>query len=162
KENVQIPHLLRMAVISNTEFYDLYVTVTKYRRELAKIRDRSGEMGEALTRKLIDAVETRHHENRIALGIKISELLQGLSESLENLDIQVTEIRIEIDEVKAEELAKQVDELAQGKQEEADVAAAQKRASIFVGDKYITWGFEGEYWSDEINNYRSNLEDVCK
>ena len=44
---------------------------------------------------------------------------------------------------------------------EGDVSA-QAAATALVGDKYVSWPFEGEYWADEINSYRSDLTEVCK
>jgi hypothetical protein len=84
--------------------------------------------------------------------------------SLTDLEVQTTEIRIEIDEAAAEELEKSIQKDLQGEKADETVAEAeaQAAASIFVGDKYVSWPFEGEYWADEINSYRSDLRDACK
>ena len=44
----------------------------------------------------------------------------------------------------------------------ASEAKEQQAASLFVGNRYIRWPFEGSFWEDEVKNYRSNLDDRCQ
>ncbi|MEZ4475116.1 MAG: hypothetical protein R3F60_30865 [bacterium] len=164
RKGAELPDLVRVAIISNGEFYDLYTTVTKYRREVARIKRDRERFGADLAGRLLDTVESRQKEGSIALGIKLNQLLQELDEGLTELEVQMTEIRIEIDEAAAEEIEKSIAKDLQGDEANASVdeAAAQEAASVLVGDKYVTWPFEGEYWADEINSYRSDLQEVCK
>lgn len=164
RRGVDLPDLLRAAVISNSEFNDLYTSVTKYRREVARIKRDTDKFGADLAGRLLETVESRQKEGTLALGIKLNQLLQQLDEGLTDLEVQTTEIRIEIDEAAAEELEKSIQKDLQGEKADETVAEAeaQAAASIFVGDKYVSWPFEGEYWADEINSYRSDLRDACK
>ncbi len=164
QNGVELPHLLRMAVISSAEFYDLYTTVSKYRREIVRIKASEAGFGPELEKSLLQTVENRHLEGTIALGIKIAQLLQGLQEELKNLEVQVEEIRIEIDEDEANQIERQTQIIYNKGKSDAVKAEAesQKTATIFIGNNYVTWPFEGEYWADEINNYRSDLREVCK
>ncbi len=164
RKNIELPKPLRMAMISNSDFYDLYTTVTTYRREIESIQSKRDALGHDLTEQLLGHVENAHREHVMALGIKIAEILQNLSDELVQLEVQVTEIRIEIDEAQTDYLQKETEDLYKKgeKQQQTSEVAAQERATVFVGDKYVTWPFEGEYWGDEINNYRSDLKDVCK
>lgn len=161
-EGVELPRVIRMAVISNSEFYDLYTTVTQYRREVARIESMRGQLGDKLTNELLETVISRKQEGIIALGIKVNQLLQQISDELDELEVQVTEIRIEIDEAAADELTKAIESAYQGEAKAAEEAEAQATATVLVGDKYVTWPFEGETWTDEINAYRSDLKDICK
>jgi predicted PilT family ATPase len=111
---------------------------------------------------MLSAVETQQKEGQIALGIKISQILQRLDQELTELEVKLSEIRIEIDEVQAEELAAQIEQSYKGDEVKVEAVASERSASIFVGDKYLTWPFEGEYWTDEVNSYRSNLTEICK
>jgi hypothetical protein len=157
---IDLPRRLRLAVLSNEEFYDLYTTVTSYRREVARIKKEHDRFGGKLADELLQTVENRQKEGTIALGIKINQLLQGLDAELTDLEVKLTEVKVEIDEQAAVVLENQIKTVNEGGALQ-EAAAAQHAASIFVGDKYETWPFEGEYWADEINSYRSRLSDVC-
>ncbi len=162
KDDVDLPKLLRMALYSHSEFYDLHTTVTSYRAEVNRLKNESSVLGESLAAERLARVESAHQEHTLALGIEISRILQDLSESLAELEVSVTEIRIEIGEDQADDLQRATEELYRGETKEASAAKSEQRATTFVGDKYVTWPFEGEYWGDEVNNYRSYLKDVCK
>ena len=96
------------------------------------------------------------------LGLAIDEILQGLADELDTLEVQKTEIQIEIDETEAQALESDIEQTYRGPSAVKEAADAQETASIFVGDQYVTWPFEGEFWTDEINSYRSDLKEVCK
>ena len=81
---------------------------------------------------------------------------------LDKLDVQKTEIQIEIDSTQAEELEKSIEATYRGTSDVQAEKSAQKTASILVGDRYVTWPFEGEFWADEVNSYRSDIKEVCK
>jgi len=162
KPGVVLPRLLRTAVITNSEFYDLYTTVTQYRREIVAINRQAATFGEDLSGRLLSTVDTKKKENAIALGIKINRILQQVGEELDDLEVQKTEIQIEIDSTQAEELEKSIEESYRGTSEVQEAKSAQATASIFVGDLYVTWPFEGEFWADEVNSYRSDIKEVCK
>lgn len=160
RKGVELPRLLRMAIISSSEFYDLYTTVTKYRREVARIKRSRDRFGEDLANRLLDTVENRQKEGSIALGIKLNQLMQGLDDGLTELEVQMTEIGIEIDEVETNILKGEIED-AFGNTEVKETAESEATAAVLVGNKYLNWPFEGEYWADEINSYRSDLEEVC-
>ena len=74
-------------------------------------------------------------------------------------------MQIEIDTQVADKLQAEIDEGYKGKittDTGAKDAARQRTASALVGDRYLTWPFEGEFWADEIKNYRSYLTNQCK
>ena len=162
QQGANLPKILRSAVITNSEFYDLYTTVTQYRREVARINAAVAALGDDLVGRLLATVETRRQEGAIALGIKINQILQAVSDELNTLEVQKTEVKIEISSVEAENLEKAIQETYRGPSEVTAAAEAQATATIFVGDQYVNWPFEGEFWADEINSYRSDIKDICK
>ena len=162
KGKVNLPAQLRNAVITNTEFYDGYTSVTQFRREVARIEKAQATFGDDLTTRLLETVREQKKNGAIALGLKINQILQGLSNELEELETKKTEIEIEIDDTASEELEKKIAETYQGKNDLQQSASDEATASIFVGDLYVTWPFEGEFWADEVNSYRSNIKEVCK
>lgn len=160
---VALPRMVRMAVISSPEFHELYGSVTYFRREVASIRQNAEKFGPQLSQSLLASMESRQQEQMFAMGIRLNQLLQALDDELSNLEVQVTEVEIEIDEAASEELAEQIHEANMGEVKAlVEDAESQATATTLVGDKYVTWPFEGEYWADEINNYRSDLSEVCK
>lgn len=161
-KGIELPRLLRMATLADAEFSELYGTVKNRRREVAELTKRKDILGAELANRLLAAVETQQRDAQMEMGIKISTILQRLDSELTKLEVQLSEIRIEIDEVQADELEKAIKASYSNDSAKQDAVADQRAASIFVGDKYLTWPFEGEYWEDEINAYRSNLTEVCK
>jgi len=162
KAGVNLPDKLRNAVISNTEFYDGYTSVTQFRREVVRVEKAQQTLGDNLTIRLLETVKEQKQNGAIALGLKINQILQGLSDELDELETKKTEIEIEIDDTASEELEKKIAETYQGKTDIQQKASDEAIASIFVGDLYVTWPFEGEFWSDEVNSYRSKIKEVCK
>jgi tetratricopeptide (TPR) repeat protein len=162
KKGIELPRLLRMATLADAEFNELYGSVRNRRREVAELSTHRDTLGNELAGRLLSSVETQQKDGQMELGIKISAILQRLDADLTKLEVELSEIRIEIDEVQARELEETIKASYQENQQQAATAAAERTASIFVGDKYLTWPFEGEYWRDEVNAYRSNLTEVCK
>ena len=74
------------------------------------------------------------------------------------------EMEVEIEAQVSEEIEKDIASGYQGKipTEEETKASQQQSASLLVGEKYLTWPFEQEYWADEVNNYRSYLKSQCE
>jgi tetratricopeptide (TPR) repeat protein len=161
-KGVELPRLLRMATLADAEFNELYGTVRNRRREVSELSTHKDNLGADLANRLLSSVETQQKDAQMEMGIKISAILQRLDAELTDLEVKLSEIRIEIDEVQADELEKAIKDSYQETSQAAAAAASQRTASVFVGDKYLTWPFEGEYWEDEINAYRSNLTEVCK
>lgn len=162
RKGVELPRLARMALISKNEFHALYTTVTKYRREVARIKRSRARFGDDLAQRLLETVENRQKEGSIALGIKLNQLMQELDEELTELEVQMTEIEVEIDEAAADDIQADIKTTLRGPSETEEAAQAQNTATVLVGNKYLSWPFEGEYWADEINSYRSGLKEICR
>lgn len=163
RRGIELPRLVRMAIVAHPEFNELYGSVTLFRREVARIKADAALFGPQLTQSLLETIESRQQERTLALGIKLNQLMQALDDELGNLEVQVTEVRIEIDEAALDDLSGQIQDANAGETKAlTQDAQSQATATTLVGDKYVTWPFEGEYWSDEINNYRSDLTEVCK
>jgi hypothetical protein len=97
------------------------------------------------------------------LSEKILEILRDRQEELEKLDDSVKRMRFEIEDQVASKLEQEIEKSYDGKiSSEAQKASSQAAANLLVGDKYQTWPFEGEFWADEINSYRSYLTNQCR
>jgi tetratricopeptide (TPR) repeat protein len=163
KNNIDLPRRIYLSVISHPDFFDAYARVSKYSREVVQIQENQSNFGDDLTLKLLTKARDLENSGLESLSISLLRILRERKEELDRLEEQMTEMQIGIDQQEAERLE---DEIAQGYQgklaEEAASAASQESAGLLVGEKYLTWPFEGEFWADEINNYRSYLTSQCK
>ena len=74
-------------------------------------------------------------------------------------------MNVEIDVKEAEKIESELEKAnrkGQIQKQASKEAESQTTATLLVGSKYLKWPFEGEYWADEINNYRSYLTSQCK
>ncbi len=164
KENIDLPRPLKLSVLSNHLFYELYTDVSKYKNEVASISANASTFGSALTEKLNQTVVAREKEDNEYLGTEIKNILSALKDDLSQLEEKVTEMEIEIDTQASQKLEDEIALHNKGQvsnSAEAKAASAQETTALLIGDRYITWPFEKEFWLDEINNYRSSLSSQC-
>ena len=161
KAGATLPRMVRLAVLSDNEFYDQYTTVTQYRREVAAIKNRSTPLGSDLSGRLLDVVENRKREDTVGLGLKITEILENLNNELEGLSANMDEIEADILSSDIERIEEEIQAAYKNNLDVVAQASAEQRASAIIGSTYMTWPFEGEYWSDEVNSYRSELKEQC-
>ena len=98
------------------------------------------------------------------MGTEIKNILSALKDDLAQLEEKVTEMEIEIDTQASQKLEDEIALHNKGQaapSAEAKAASAQETTALLIGDRYITWPFEKEFWLDEINNYRSSLSSQC-
>jgi hypothetical protein len=164
EQNRDLPRVLKLAILSNHLFYELYTDVSKYKNEVNSIESNSASFGSDLTQKLLSKVQERESEDQNYLGTEIKNLLMGLKDELGQLEEKVTEMEIEIDAQASQKLEDEIASLNKGQvvvSEEQKAAVAQETTALLIGDRYVTWPFEKEFWLDEINNYRSALTSQC-
>jgi tetratricopeptide (TPR) repeat protein len=81
------------------------------------------------------------------------ERLMRLEGELRNLSRDGSRIRIEVLEAQAGQ------HTAKARGEEA--TGEQKPEPIIVDDEHFVWGFNGEYWKDELGFYRFKIQSKC-
>jgi len=164
KNGVDLPRRLYLSVISHPDFFEAYSRVSKYSREVVQIQENQPSFGDDLTLKLLERARGLEESGLTLLSNELLKVLRDRDAELQRLEEQMTEMQIGIDQQEAERIE---DEIAKGykgniTQAAASSAASQESAGLLVGEKYLTWPFEGEFWADEINNYRSYLTSQCK
>jgi TolA-binding protein len=166
KNGVELPRRIYLSVLSDSLFYDIYNRVSKYSREVTEIERNKGVFGDDLTARLLERARMLEDEGVMQLSQRILEVLRERVDELTKLEEQRLEMEIGIETQEAMQLE---DEISQANQEGvitqdegAANAQSQQSANLLVGEKYLTWPFEGEFWADEINNYRSYLKSQCK
>ena len=163
KRGLDLPRRLRLAVISDTRFNTSYSDLVRYAREVEEIKKNVNLFGKELTARLLERAESLLEMRRELLGEKILEILRDRQEELDKLDDSVKRMRFEIEDQVASKLEDDIDKTYKGKMATAAKKAdSQAAANLLVGDKYLQWSFEGEFWADEINSYRSYLTNQCK
>lgn len=154
-----LPQSLTLPVLSNVDFYNLYKTIQQIRKEKEEIAsklDRLGEFGKSILEKLNTIEKDRINE----CGIRIQKTLKELDGDIMEWQVKVTEIEVDIDTVAIEKITEETKALF-GEEEKVSAKAKKEGAIAIVGGDTERWPFEGDYWLDEINYFRSFLKDEC-
>jgi TolA-binding protein len=164
KKGLDLPRRLYLAIVSDTRFNTSYSDLVRYSHEVEQIKKNKGLFGDELTTRLLESAESRLETRRELLSEKILEILRDRQEELEKLDDSVKRMRFEIEDQVASKLKQEINKSYDGdiSSKAAANANSQTAANLLVGDKYQTWPFEGEFWADEINSYRSYLTNQCR
>ena len=163
KRGLDLPRRLNLAVIADTRFNESYMNVSRYTKEIQQIDQNRDTFGNELTERLLERAKDLVEQGRELLGQMILQILREKEEELDSLDDKVERMRFEIENQNAMALEAQIEKSYDGEiSQDAKAATDQATASLLVGDKYLTWPFEGEFWADEINSYRSYLTNQCR
>ena len=139
------------------------MNVSRYGSEIKAIEDNRETFGSELTERLLERAKDLVEQGKELLSQMIIQILREREEELDSLDEKVERMRFEIEDQNAQRLEKQIEDSYDGEiSSDAEKAISQNTASLLVGDKYQTWPFEGEFWEDEINSYRSYLTNQCR
>ncbi len=151
----ELPKMFVNAVLDDLEFYNLYKTVRLLKEERDALEsniDALGDFGEEVLDRVEQQVDTKVEEGGILVQQKLSEIDQELGK----WDRKATEISFDIDSERTDTLEEQLQTgEKQDEQEEAGTTL------LIVADDWQPWPFEGEYWFDEVANYRSRQSSKC-
>ena len=156
--NSELPTLFLEAVLADVEFFNLYHVVTEIDREVNMMKEVAPQLG-AFGTDLLTSLERLQETKRFEAGLKTQHILKGIEDELRDWDVTSTEVSIEIDISE-----KDLDEVclrlaAQGKP--CEFVSEEATVLFLVADDWQFWPFEGEYWVDEVGNYKSYLGDRC-
>jgi hypothetical protein len=139
------------------------MNVSRYTKEIQEIQQTRETFGTDLTERLLERAKDLVEQGRELLGQMILQILREKEEELDSLDDKVERMRFEIENQNAMALEAQIEKSFDGEiSKDEQQATDQATASMLVGDKYLIWPFEGEFWADEINSYRSYLTNQCR
>ncbi|MAD61767.1 MAG: hypothetical protein CMH49_09715 [Myxococcales bacterium] len=163
KKGLDLPRRLHLSVLADSRFNESYMNVSRYGSEIKAIEDNRETFGSELTERLLERAKDLVEQGKELLSQMIIQILREREEELDSLDEKVERMRFEIEDQNAQRLEKQIEDSYDGEiSSDAEKAISQNTASLLVGDKYQTWPFEGEFWEDEINSYRSYLTNQCR
>jgi TolA-binding protein len=163
KRGLDLPRRLHLSVLADSRFNESYMNVARYSNEIKQIKVNQETLGDALTNRLLERANDLLEQGKELLSQMILQTLRDREEELDSLDDKVERMRFEIESQNARKLEEQIEKSYEGEIDVAkDAASSQSTANLLVGDKYLTWPFEGEFWKDEINSYRSYLTSQCR
>lgn len=155
KNNQALPPIFANAVLDTLEFYNIYGVVKNLRQEKAALQSNMtalGEFGQTVLDRVDEQLNTKIEEG----GILVQQKLSELDRELTDWDLKATQISFEIDSEGKRQLEAQL--LNQNQSQELTDTGT---TFLVVADDWQSWGFEGEYWIDEVPNYRSSLRTEC-
>ncbi len=163
KRGLDLPRRLHLSVLADSRFNESYMNVARYSNEIKQIKINQETLGDALTNRLLERANDLLEQGKELLSQMILQTLRDREEELDSLDDKVERMRFEIESQNARKLEEQIEKSYEGEIDVAkNAASSQSTANLLVGDKYLTWPFEGEFWKDEINSYRSYLTSQCR
>lgn len=150
-----LPPIFVNAVLENVSFYNIYNVVEALhveKRALEQNISALGEFGEEVLGRVDEQLETKIQEG----GIMVQQRLSAVDQELQDWEIKAMQISFDID---SEERRQIQERLVNPDFEPAKAAGGT--TMLIVADDWQPWPFEGEYWVDEVTNYRSRLRTEC-
>ncbi len=135
-------------VISDVEYHNQVGHIAQLESEKARLTTNAATMG-SFGESALQAIEIDLRNMRLDAGLTISGLLL-------DFDTELTDWRVKAQEVGIEITAARLD--ATRATMEGQTAEDTAGTSVFVlAEDWQYWPFEGEYWADEVDNYRGNV-----
>ena len=143
------------AVLNDLSFFNTYKQVRALQGERDALKANVGALGE-FGQEVLTQVEERLKFKTDEGGLLVLQKLSEIDQELSTLSLQATQISFDIDKEEKDTLA--------AKLQNPDYVKPTADAGttlLVVADDWHPWPFEGEYWIDEVSNYRSNLRSEC-
>lgn len=154
-----LPRIFGEAVLSNVRFNTLYQTLSQLEAELEGLRSTAAQLG-PYGQELLGKVEAAVETKRFEAGIETQNILRGIEDELRDWDVTSTEVSIDIDIAERDLQERCLQLTAQGLS--CEFVTEEETVLFLVADDWQFWPFEGEYWVDEVGNYKSYLGDRCR
>lgn len=154
-EETGLPMIFVQGVFNNADFFNNHRVIKNLTREQKQLESNIGALGE-FGQKVLDRVKKARKTQLLKAGIEVQQILSQMDQELTDWSIKADEIDFEIDGARAEEVKR-----ALTNPDYVPPSATQGTTLFVVADDWQYWPFEGEYWVDEIGNYRGFLSNEC-
>jgi hypothetical protein len=159
-----LPAQLYSYVLQDAEFADQVAALRDYDKQARILGSltRGDPKSDKLWREALAAVEARRERLYRSAGLMIRQKLQKAEQELGEFLIKADEIMFETINAEKEQLDREATALMTGEQlkEAGKLKQAEK---LKVPWSHLYWTEQkGEVWADEVDAYRSLLEDGCK
>ena len=150
-----LPKMFADAVLDDLAFFNTYKQIQALQVERRALTSNIGALGE-FGEDVLAQVDERLSIKVADGGILVLQKLGEIDQQLEQLSLQSTAISFDIEKEEKDTLREQLEN-----PEYARPQAAGGATLLVVADDWHPWPFEGEYWLDEVDNYRSTLRTEC-
>jgi hypothetical protein len=150
-----LPVMFANAVLDDLAYYNTYKVINVLRRERNQLKGNIGalgEFGEQVLQRVEEQLDTKIQEG----GILVQRRLNEINQELVNYETQATQISFDIEKEEADAIRKKLQN-----REDDETGPEKGTTLLIVSDDFTPWPFEGEYWLDEVTNYRSRLRSEC-
>ena len=150
-----LPEMFVNAVLDDLAFFNIYKVVRLLRKERSALKnniDALGEFGQKVLDRVDQQLQTKVEEG----GILVQQKLTELDQELKKWDLKATQISFDIDSEEKEQLERRLQS-----RKTKDALKEAGTTLLIVADDWQPWRFEGEYWFDEVSNYRSRQSSRC-
>jgi hypothetical protein len=154
-DSEKLPDRFVNAVLDDIAFYNIYKKIRALRRERQALQtniDALGDFGQEVLDRVNRQLDTKIREG----GILVRDKLKEIDKELQKWETKATQISFDIDSAEKEQLERRLQ--TQQKQRNRKQAGT---TLLIVADDWQPWPFEGEYWFDEVGNYRSKQSSRC-
>lgn len=155
EKTLGLPRMFADAVLDDLAFFNNYKVVQVLQKERDALKANIGSLGE-LGQEVLKRVEEQLRIKINEGGLVVQQRLAAIDGELQRLDLQATQISFDLDKEEKEQIQERIQSGDKTK-ERADAGTTL----FVVADDWHPWPFEGEYWLDEVGNYRSNLRTEC-
>lgn len=152
----ELPRLYTNAVLESISFRNIHQVIRALEAEKRALEtniDALGEFGEEVLTRVEEQLELNIEEG----GIVVRQRLSAVDQELETWVSRALQIEIDI----ATEEIDQARQLLQNPEFRPESGPDAGTTLMVVADDWQSWPFEGEYWVDEVGNYRSALRTEC-
>ena len=150
-----LPMIFVQGVLNSVEFHDAYKVIKNLTNEKKKLQANLGPLGE-FGETVLERVENARRTQLLEAGIRVQQVLTQMDQDLTDWSVKADEIDFEIDAARADEVKRQL-----VNPDYVPPSATQGTTLLVVADDWQFWPWEGEYWVDEIGNYRGFLNSEC-
>ena len=150
-----LPKRFADAVLDDLSFFNTYKQVQALQSERDALKQNIGSLGE-FGQEVLSQVEETLKFKVDQGGLLVLQKLSEIDQELSTLSLQATQISFDIDKEEKDTLAAKL-----RNPDYVRPTAAGGTTLLVVADDWHPWPFEGEYWIDEVSNYRSNLRSEC-
>jgi hypothetical protein len=149
-----VPKMFVNAVLNDLEFFNIYKQIQTLQNEKDALQaniDELGDFGQEVLDRVNNQLDTKVNEG----GILVRQKLSQIDQELQNWETKATQISFDIDSEERSQLEQEL------QNKEAKQTQDQGTTLMVVADDWQRWPFEGEYWFDEVANYRSQQSSQC-
>ncbi len=150
-----LPKMFANAVLDDLAFYNIHKVIETLQKERTALKQNVGSLGE-FGQQVLDRVDQQLDTKIQEGGILVQQKLSAINKELQDWDIKATQISFDIDSEEKNQLEAKLRNRGQ-----ANKGPQKGTTLLIVADDFTPWPFEGEYWRDEVNNYRSRLHSQC-